>query len=87
MATGAGKTYTAVTECYRLLRYGGFRRILFLVDRNNLADQTMSEFRAYWAPDDGRLFTDVYAVDKLRSAGMLGSSEVVISTIQRCSRR
>ena len=43
----------------------------------------MSEFRAYWAPDDGRLFTDVYAVDKLRSAGMLGSSEVVISTIQR----
>ena len=87
MATGAGKTYTAVTECYRLLRYGGFRRILFLVDRNNLADQTMSEFRAYRAPDDGRLFTDVYAVDKLRSAGMLGSSEVVISTIQRCSRR
>ena len=43
----------------------------------------MSEFRAYWAPDDGRLFTDVYAVDKLRSAGLLGSSEVVISTIQR----
>lgn len=33
MATGAGKTYAAVTECYRLLRYGGFRRILFLVDR------------------------------------------------------
>ena len=83
MATGAGKTYTAVTECYRLLRYGGFRRILFLVDRNNLADQTMAEFSAYRAPDDGRLFTEVYAVDKLKSAGLLGSSEVVISTIQR----
>ncbi|MCB0910750.1 MAG: DEAD/DEAH box helicase family protein [Propionibacteriaceae bacterium] len=83
MATGAGKTYTAVTECYRLLRYGGFRRVLFLVDRNNLADQTMAEFRAYRAPDDGRLFTEVYAVDKLTSAGLLGSSQVVISTIQR----
>jgi len=83
MATGAGKTYTAVTECYRLLTWAGFRRILFLVDRNNLADQTMAEFKAYRAPDDGRLFTEVYAVDKLKSAGLLGSSEVVISTIQR----
>jgi type I restriction enzyme, R subunit len=34
MATGAGMTYTAVTQCYRLLRHGGFRRVLFLVDRN-----------------------------------------------------
>ena len=41
MATGAGKTYTAVTLSYRLLKHGGFNRILFLVDRNNLAKQTM----------------------------------------------
>lgn len=33
MATGAGKTYTAVTLSYRLLKFGGFDRILFLVDR------------------------------------------------------
>jgi type I restriction enzyme R subunit len=83
MATGAGKTYTAVTECYRLLKHAGFRRVLFLVDRNNLADQTSGEFSAYRTPDDGRLFTEVYAVDKLQSAGLLGSSQVVISTIQR----
>lgn len=44
MATGAGKTFTAVTEAYRLLKHGGFNRILFLVDRNNLADQTLGEF-------------------------------------------
>ena len=44
MATGAGKTYTAITAAYRLLKFGGFRRILFLVDRNNLADQTAAEF-------------------------------------------
>jgi len=83
MATGAGKTYAAVTQSYRLLKHGGFNRVLFLVDRNNLADQTLAEFQNYRAPDDGRRFTEIYNVDKLSSAGMLGSSSVVISTIQR----
>ncbi|MFC4785238.1 type I restriction endonuclease subunit R [Nocardioides sp. MAHUQ-72] len=83
MATGAGKTYTAVTLAYRLLNHGGFNKVLFLVDRNNLADQTLAEFQNYRTPDDGRRFTEMYNVDKLTSAGMLGSSNVVISTIQR----
>jgi type I restriction enzyme R subunit len=83
MATGAGKTFTAVTEAYRLLKHGGFHRILFLVDRNNLGDQTLREFRDYTTPDDGRKFTELYNVDKLTGAGMVGSSKVVISTIQR----
>jgi type I restriction enzyme R subunit len=86
MATGAGKTYTAVTSAYRLLKFGGFQRILFLVDRNNLADQTLAEFQNYQTPGDGRRFTEIYNVDKLTSAGMLGSSNVVISTIQRVFR-
>ena len=83
MATGAGKTYTAVTSSYRLLKYGGFRRVLFLVDRNNLGDQALREFQNYGTPDDGRRFTELYNVDKLTGAGMVGSSHVVISTIQR----
>ena len=83
MATGAGKTRMAVTECYRLLTYGGFNRILFLVDRNNLGDQTLREFRDFVTPDDGRKFTDLYNVDKLTRAGVVDSSKVVISTIQR----
>ncbi len=83
MATGAGKTYTAVTESYRLLKYAGFRRVLFLVDRNNLGDQALREFQNYATPDDGRRFTELYNVDKLTGAGMVGSSHVVISTIQR----
>lgn len=86
MATGAGKTFTAVTESYRLLAYGGFSRVLFLVDRNNLADQTLAEFQNYRTPDDGRRFTELYPVNKLSSAGMLTSSSVVISTIQRVHR-
>ncbi|MEV1287745.1 DEAD/DEAH box helicase family protein [Micromonospora sp. NPDC049679] len=86
MATGAGKTYTAVTQAYRLLKHGGFARILFLVDRNNLGDQTLAEFQNYRTPDDGRRFTELYNVDKLTSTGMLRSSNVVISTIQRVYR-
>ena len=83
MATGAGKTYTAVTASYRLLRFGGFKRVLFLVDRNNLADQTAAEFTNFRTPDDGRRFTELYPVDKLKSDAPADSASVVISTIQR----
>lgn len=83
MATGAGKTFTAVTSSYRLLKHAGFQRVLFLVDRNNLGDQTLGEFQNYQTPDDGRRFTEIYNVDKLTSAGPITSSSVVISTIQR----
>ena len=83
MATGAGKTRMAVTESYRLLKYGGFNRILFLVDRNNLGDQTLREFADFTTPDDGRKFTELYGVEKLTRAGLPESSKVVISTIQR----
>lgn len=86
MATGAGKTFTAVTSAYRLLKHGGFHRVLFLVDRNNLADQTLAEFGNYRTPDDGRRFTEIYNVDKLTGAGMLTSTHIAISTIQRVYR-
>ena len=45
MATGSGKTFTAVSFIYRLIRYGGAKRVLFLVDRNNLGRQTKKEFQ------------------------------------------
>ena len=83
MATGAGKTYTAVTEAYRLLKWGGFRRVLFLVDRNNLAEQTLAEFQNYRTPDDGRRFTELYNVAKLNRGDMPDSTKVAVSTIQR----
>ena len=40
MATGTGKTYTAFQIIWRLWKSGTKKRILFLVDRNILADQT-----------------------------------------------
>ena len=86
MATGAGKTYTAVTLSYRLRKHGGFNRILFLVDRNNLAKQTMAEFETYQAPDTGKKFTEVYKVTRIRRGPMPDSTDVAISTIQRVFR-
>jgi type I restriction enzyme, R subunit len=83
MATGAGKTYTAVTLSYRLLKHAGFNRILFLVDRNNLGKQTMAEFENYQTPDDGRKFTELYNVSRVRRGPMPEATSVAISTIQR----
>jgi type I restriction enzyme, R subunit len=83
MATGAGKTYTAATFSYRLLRYAKAERILFLVDRNNLGYQARSEFENYDTPENGRKFTELYNVQQLTGSEMLASSKVVVSTIQR----
>ncbi|WP_433341347.1 DEAD/DEAH box helicase family protein [Streptomyces sp. CA-253872] len=83
MATGAGKTYTAVTATHRLLKHAGAQRVLFLVDRNNLGRQAKGEFERYRTPDEGRAFTDVYNVDRLGAAGIQKTSAVVVCTIQK----
>ena len=83
MATGAGKTFTAITSVYRLLKFGGAKRILFLVDTRNLGRQAHQEFMAYTPPDDGRTFTELYNVQRLASPSIDPHSQVCISTIQR----
>jgi type I restriction enzyme R subunit len=83
MTMGAGKTFTACTASYRLLTYAGVRRILFLVDRRNLGNQTAREYAGYHPPGAGRLFTELYGVQKLGPAGLDPGAAVVISTIQR----
>ncbi len=83
MATGAGKTFTAITTIYRLLRYAKAKRILFLVDTKNLGEQAETEFMAYTPVDDKRKFTELYNVQRLRSSVVDGNSQVCISTIQR----
>lgn len=83
MATGSGKTYMAVTSCYRLIKYAKAKRILFLVDRRNLGTQAKTEFSQYSCPGDGRKFTELYNVQHLRSNAIDDVSKVVISTIQR----
>jgi type I restriction enzyme, R subunit len=83
MATGSGKTFTAITQIYRLLKHAGARRILFLVDTKNLGEQAEGEFMAYLPNDDNRKFTELYNVQRLTSPSMASDTQVVISTIQR----
>ncbi len=83
MATGSGKTYLAVSSVYRLIKFAQVRRVLFLVDRNNLGRQTLREFQSYTTPDDGRKFTDLYNVQHLSSNIIDEASVVCITTIQR----
>ena len=83
MATGSGKTFTAITFVYRLLKFAKAKRILFLVDTKNLGEQAEGEFRAYTANEDNRLFTELYGVTRLNSSFIPNDSQVYISTIQR----
>ena len=83
MATGAGKTYTAITSMYRLLKHADARRILFLVDTKNLGEQAEQEMLAYVPRDDNRKFTELYNVQRLKSSFVAKDSQVCISTIQR----
>ncbi len=83
MATGSGKTFTAITQVYRLLKHADARRILFLVDTRNLGEQAEQEFMAFIPNDDNRKFTELYNVQRLTSPSIASDSQVVISTIQR----
>jgi len=83
MATGSGKTYTAITFIYRLLKYAKAKRILFLVDTKNLGEQAEQEFMAYVPNDDNRKFTELYGVTRLKSSFIPDDNQVYISTIQR----
>ena len=83
MATGSGKTYTAITSIYRLLKHADAKRILFLVDTRNLGEQAEQEFMAYVPSDDNRKFTELYNVQRLTSSFVARDSQVCISTIQR----
>jgi type I restriction enzyme R subunit len=83
MATGSGKTLMAITALYRLIKFGGARRVLFLVDRTNLGEQAEKEFQLFRSPDDNRKFTELYNVQRLAGNTVGSSTKVVISTIQR----
>ena len=83
MATGAGKTYTAITAMYHILKHAKGKRILFLVDTKNLGEQAEQEMLNYTPNDDARKFTELYAVQRLKSRNVPKDAQVCISTIQR----
>ena len=83
LATGAGKTYTACLAAYRMLSYTPMRRVLFLVDRNNLGKQAEGEFGTFRLTENGEVFSTIFTVNRLRSSSIPSDSSVIISTIQR----
>ena len=83
MATGSGKTFTAINFIYRLIKFGGAKRVLFLVDRGNLGDQTLKEFQQYVSPYNNFKFTEEFIVQRLAGNTLDTTARVCISTIQR----
>lgn len=83
MATGAGKTFTAINAVYRLLNHGGAKRILFLVDTRNLGTQAQQEFHAFKPQGKETFFHENHIVQRLNSNTLDSAAEVCICTIQR----
>jgi type I restriction enzyme R subunit len=83
MATGSGKTFTAITFLYRLIKFGGAKRVLFLVDRGNLGRQALKEFQQYLSPYNNFKFTEEYIAQRLTSNTLDTTARVCICTIQR----
>lgn len=82
LATGSGKTYLACLASYRLLNYTSTKRVLFLVDRNNLARQTETEFSLFDRTENQQPMSSLYQINRLKNKDDIGG-DIVISTIQK----
>ncbi|HEX2837100.1 MAG TPA: DEAD/DEAH box helicase family protein [Phycisphaerales bacterium] len=83
MVMGSGKTFTACNIAYRLIKFAGAKRVLFLVDRNNLGKQTINEFQQFASPYNAYKFTEEYTVQHLKKNSIDPAAKVCITTIQR----
>jgi type I restriction enzyme R subunit len=85
MATGTGKTRTAIALMYRLIKTKKCRRILFLVDRNSLGTQTEDALKD--TKIEGYSFADIYDVKSLDDMTPDVETKVHIATVQGMVRR
>ncbi len=83
LATGSGKTFTACMLSYRALTYTPVKHILYLVDRNNLGKQTLTEFSQFKLTESEQNFTNIYQVERLKKLDGIKNTQVCVSTIQR----
>ena len=86
MATGTGKTKTCIALVYRLLKTKRFRRVLFLVDRTALGEQTTNAFK------DSRMenlqtFADIFELKELKDTEPDTETKVQIATVQGMVKR
>lgn len=86
MATGTGKTRTAIGLLYRLVKSGRFRRILFLVDRNALGEQAENAFKETRL-EDLQTFTQIFDLQGVDTPQPEETTKVHISTVQGVIRR
>ena len=82
LATGSGKTYLACLASYRLLNYTPTKRVLFLVDRNNLARQTKTEFSLFDRTEKQKPMNELYQINRLKKPEDI-QGDIIISTIQK----
>lgn len=82
LATGSGKTYLACLASYRLLNYTPTKRVLFLVDRNNLARQTETEFSLFERTEKQKPMNELYQINRLTKPENI-QGDIIISTIQK----
>lgn len=85
MATGTGKTRTAISLMYRLLKHKRARRILYLVDRNSLGRQTANAIK------DNKIGTmsisSIYGLKELSDKVPDASTKIQIATVQGMIKR
>lgn len=86
MATGTGKTRTVIALMYRLLKSGMFKRILFLVDRGALGEQTQDTF-AEIRPEGNLTFESIYDVKELTDKFPDSKTKVHVATVQSMVKR
>ncbi|WP_338786283.1 type I restriction-modification system endonuclease [Metabacillus sp. FJAT-53654] len=85
MATGTGKTRTAIALMYRLIKSKKCRRILFLVDRTSLGTQTEDALKD--TKIEGYSFADIYDIKSLEDITPEVETKVQIATVQGMVRR
>ena len=86
MATGTGKTKTCVALIYRLLKTGRFRRVLFLVDREELGIQAGDAFKET-RMESLQSFAAIYGIKELGDRVVDDDTRVHITTVQAMARR
>ena len=85
-ATGTGKTKTAVALIYRALKSGRFRRVLFLVDREELGIQAGDAFKET-RMESLQSFADIYGIKELGERVLESDTRVHIATVQAMVQR
>ncbi|WP_417749788.1 type I restriction-modification system endonuclease [Rosistilla oblonga] len=86
MATGTGKTITCVGLIYRLIKTGRFRRVLFLVDRSSLGEQSAGAFKNVRL-ENNQTFSDIYDVKELGDIRPDSDTRLHIATVQGMVKR